>query len=208
MPVSGSCHCGGVRITVPHPPEWVTELQLLLVRQDRLAGGLLSRRDVRIEGETGAVYVGRPQHARTVRRCARAHEGGQRPPEPVLAGGSERGCRRRRGDEHGRPSGAPIRGSAAPNVPNVRTDEGDFRRRGVCWMVAAVHREHKPQKRCCRTGISTRLLGGRPRMATVSNCFFASGDPAWPGARRSARRARSRDQAPPRRRGSAGGWPC
>ena len=59
MAVTGSCHCGAVKIAVPRAPEWSGQLQLQLLPQDRLADGLLPRRWRRqVEGETAAYIWG------------------------------------------------------------------------------------------------------------------------------------------------------
>ena len=50
--VRGSCHCGGVRITVPHAPEWVVSCNCSLCTKTGWLVAYYPDADVRIEGET------------------------------------------------------------------------------------------------------------------------------------------------------------
>jgi hypothetical protein len=50
--VRGSCHCGGVRITVPHAPEWVGSCNCSLCTKTGWLVAYYPDADVRIEGET------------------------------------------------------------------------------------------------------------------------------------------------------------
>jgi hypothetical protein len=53
MTVRGSCHCGKVRIEVPHPPEWLASCNCSICRK---IGSLMAYYpddgSVRVEGET------------------------------------------------------------------------------------------------------------------------------------------------------------
>ena len=58
MPVTGSCHCGALRIEVPHAPEWVASCNCSICRR---TGALMaySRPDeVRVEGATATYLTG------------------------------------------------------------------------------------------------------------------------------------------------------
>ena len=56
--VRGSCHCGGVRITVPHAPEWVGSCNCSLCTKTGWLVAYYPDADVRIEGETVAYVWG------------------------------------------------------------------------------------------------------------------------------------------------------
>ena len=56
MTVRGSCHCGAVRITVPHAPEWVASCNCSICRRTGALVAYYRPEDVRVEGET-ATYV-------------------------------------------------------------------------------------------------------------------------------------------------------
>ena len=59
MPMTGSCHCGAVRIEVPHAPEWLGSCNCSLCRR---TGTLMAYYPddggVKIEGETAAYIWG------------------------------------------------------------------------------------------------------------------------------------------------------
>lgn len=59
MSIGGSCHCGGVRLTVPAPPDWVASCNCSVCRK---LGTLIAYYPddgaVRIEGETRAYIWG------------------------------------------------------------------------------------------------------------------------------------------------------
>ena len=58
MSVAGSCHCGGVTLTVPAPPEWVGSCNCSFCTK---MGGLLAyypEEDVTVSGETVAYIWG------------------------------------------------------------------------------------------------------------------------------------------------------
>jgi hypothetical protein len=56
--VRGSCHCGGVRIAVPHAPEWVGSCNCSLCIKTGWLVAYYPDADVRIEGETVAYVWG------------------------------------------------------------------------------------------------------------------------------------------------------
>jgi hypothetical protein len=56
MSVSGSCHCGAVRIEAPEVPEWVGACNCSLCRRTGWLGAYYPDDSVRVTGET-AVYV-------------------------------------------------------------------------------------------------------------------------------------------------------
>jgi hypothetical protein len=59
MALTGSCHCGAVRIAVPRPPEWIGSCNCSMCRK---LGSLIAYYPddgtVRIEGETAAYIWG------------------------------------------------------------------------------------------------------------------------------------------------------
>jgi hypothetical protein len=59
MSVTGSCHCGGVRIEVPHAPEWLGSCNCSICRK---IGSLMAYYpddgSVRVTGETAAYIWG------------------------------------------------------------------------------------------------------------------------------------------------------
>lgn len=56
MTVSGSCHCGAVRIAVPGAPEWVASCNCSICRRTGALVAYYRPADVRVEGRT-ATYV-------------------------------------------------------------------------------------------------------------------------------------------------------
>ena len=56
MTMSGSCHCGGVRVEVPGAPEWVASCNCSICRMTGALIGYYPPADVRVEGAT-ATYV-------------------------------------------------------------------------------------------------------------------------------------------------------
>ena len=56
MAVSGSCHCGAVRIEVPGAPEWVASCNCSICRRTGALMAYYRPAEVRVEGET-ATYV-------------------------------------------------------------------------------------------------------------------------------------------------------
>ena len=56
MGLSGSCHCGAVRITVPSAPEWVASCNCSICRRTGALVAYYRPGDVRVEGQT-ATYV-------------------------------------------------------------------------------------------------------------------------------------------------------
>jgi len=56
MTVTGSCHCGAVRIAVPAAPEWVASCNCSICRRTGALVAYYRPRDVRVEGET-AIYL-------------------------------------------------------------------------------------------------------------------------------------------------------
>ena len=54
----GSCHCGGVRITVPHAPEWVGSCNCSLCTKTAWLVAYYPDADVKVEGETVAYVWG------------------------------------------------------------------------------------------------------------------------------------------------------
>jgi hypothetical protein len=58
MTVKGSCHCGGVRLTVPAAPEWLASCNCSLCRRTGWLGAYYPDDAVRVEGETIAYIWG------------------------------------------------------------------------------------------------------------------------------------------------------
>ena len=58
MKVSGSCHCGAVRLEVPEAPEWVGSCNCSLCRRTGWLGAYYPDGSVRVEGETVAYIWG------------------------------------------------------------------------------------------------------------------------------------------------------
>ena len=56
--VRGSCHCGAVRIRVPHAPEWVASCNCSLCTKTGWLVAYYPDDDVRVEGETVAYVWG------------------------------------------------------------------------------------------------------------------------------------------------------
>ena len=56
MTVTGSCHCGAVRIAVPAAPEWVASCNCSMCRRTGALVAYYRPGDVRVEGET-AIYL-------------------------------------------------------------------------------------------------------------------------------------------------------
>ena len=56
MTVTGSCHCGAVRIAVPGAPEWVASCNCSICRRTGSLVAYYRPAEVRVEGET-ATYV-------------------------------------------------------------------------------------------------------------------------------------------------------
>jgi hypothetical protein len=52
MTVQGSCHCGGVRLTVPHAPLWVGSCNCSLCRKTGWLVAYYPDDAVTVEGET------------------------------------------------------------------------------------------------------------------------------------------------------------
>jgi hypothetical protein len=64
MALSGSCHCGAVRITVPAAPEWIASCNCSICRKSGwLVGYYPDDGSVRIEGETVPYIWGDPMIA-------------------------------------------------------------------------------------------------------------------------------------------------
>ena len=58
MPLTGSCHCGAVRITVPGAPEWVASCNCSMCRQTGALVAYYSPETVRVEGATATYLTG------------------------------------------------------------------------------------------------------------------------------------------------------
>ncbi|MEA3052330.1 MAG: hypothetical protein QOG72_1233 [Sphingomonadales bacterium] len=58
MSLSGSCHCGSVRLTVPAAPEWVGSCNCSICRRTGWIGAYYPDDSVRVEGETRAYVWG------------------------------------------------------------------------------------------------------------------------------------------------------
>ena len=58
MPVHGSCHCGAVRLTVPHAPSWVGSCNCFLCVKLAWLVACYPDDAVKVEGETKAYVWG------------------------------------------------------------------------------------------------------------------------------------------------------
>lgn len=58
MSIEGSCHCGGVRITLPHAPEWVADCNCSLCRKLAWRVAYFPPEQVTVTGETTAYIWG------------------------------------------------------------------------------------------------------------------------------------------------------
>ena len=58
MTIEGSCHCGNVRIDVPHAPEWVADCNCSLCRRTAWRTAYYPPEQVTISGETKAYIWG------------------------------------------------------------------------------------------------------------------------------------------------------
>lgn len=58
MTISGSCHCGGVRLEAPEPPQWVASCNCSLCRRTGSLMAYYPDGAVRVEGETTAYVWG------------------------------------------------------------------------------------------------------------------------------------------------------
>ncbi|MFL6781545.1 MAG: GFA family protein, partial [Sphingomicrobium sp.] len=56
MSVTGSCHCGAVRIALPRAPEWVASCNCSMCRRTGALVAYFAPGEVRVEGAT-ATYV-------------------------------------------------------------------------------------------------------------------------------------------------------
>lgn len=58
MPVTGSCHCGAVRIEVPSAPKWVARCNCSICRRTGALVAYYRPDEVRVEGETATYSTG------------------------------------------------------------------------------------------------------------------------------------------------------
>jgi len=58
MPLSGSCHCGAVRIEVPSAPEWVASCNCSICRRTGALMAYYPPAEVRVEGEAATYLTG------------------------------------------------------------------------------------------------------------------------------------------------------
>ena len=58
MAVTGSCHCGAVRIEVPRAPAWVASCNCSICRRTGALMAYYRPDEVRVEGETAAYLTG------------------------------------------------------------------------------------------------------------------------------------------------------
>lgn len=58
MPVTGTCHCGGVRITAVRPPDWVGSCNCSLCSKVAWLVAYYPPAEVQVEGETRAYIWG------------------------------------------------------------------------------------------------------------------------------------------------------
>lgn len=69
MPLTGSCHCGAVRIEVPAAPEWLGSCNCSICRRTGVLMAYYRPGTVKVEGETAAYLTGdrfiRIHHCRT-----------------------------------------------------------------------------------------------------------------------------------------------
>jgi hypothetical protein len=58
MTITGSCHCGAVKLTAPHPPEWVGSCNCSLCRRTGTLMAYYPDGAVTVEGDTMAYVWG------------------------------------------------------------------------------------------------------------------------------------------------------